>query len=243
MELAGKVALVTGGAVRVGRALALALAGRGARVALHYGESRDAAEETTAAIRELGSDAEPLQADLRDAGDASGLIERAAERFGGVVDILVNSAAVFGQGELAEATEAGWDEQFSINLKAPFFLARAFARHLGEGGSGTIVNIADWRAVRPGPAHIPYTLTKAGIVTLTKSLALALAPHIRVNAIAPGAILSPPGEDESYLDRLAERIPLKRHGGPGDVAQALLYLIEAEFVTGQILFVDGGEHL
>ena len=242
MVLAGKVALVTGGAVRLGKALALALADQGVRVVLHYGESLKAAEETAAAIRATGGVAEPIQADLRDAGEATGLIERAAKRFGRV-DILVNSAAVFGPAELEKATEALWDEQFAVNLKAPFFLVRAFARHVGREGSGAIVNIADWRAVRPGPDHIPYTITKAGVVAMTTSLALALAPRIRVNAVAPGAILSPPGEGEAYLARLAEQIPLKRHGEPADVAEALLYLLRAEFVTGQVLFVDGGEHL
>ncbi len=242
MELAGKVALVTGGAVRLGKALALALAGHGVRVALHYGGSQEAAEETAAAIREMGSEAETFRADLREAGQAVGLIELATARLGRM-DILVNSAAVFGQRDLVDATEAFWDEQFSVNLKAPFFLSRAFALHHGDNGSGAIVNIADWRAARPGPTHVPYTLTKAGIVTMTQSLALALAPRIRVHAIAPGAILPPPGENESYLARLAEGIPLKRHGGPADVAQALLYLLQAEFVTGQVLFIDGGERL
>jgi pteridine reductase len=242
VELAGKVALVTGGAVRIGRALALALAGSGVRVALHYGQSRAAAEETATAIRTTGVDVELLGADLRDAAQTAGLVDRAVARFGRV-DILVNSAGVFGPGDLADATEALWDEEFAINLKAPFFLSRAFAFHVGKERPGEIVNIADWRAVRPDPFHIPYTLTKAGVITMTKSLALALAPNIRVNAIAPGAILPPPGENEEYLVRLAERIPLKRHGGPEEVAQALLYLLKAEFVTGQILFVDGGEHV
>lgn len=242
MELTGKVALVTGGAVRVGRALAQALAGRGVRVALHYGRSQAAAEEAVAAIRAMGGEVEPLEADLRDAAHVAGLMGRAVKRFGRV-DILVNSAAVFGPGELAAATETIWDEQFAVNLKAPFFLSRAFASHVRGERSGAIVNIADWRAVRPGPSHISYTLTKAGIVAMTQGLALALAPNIRVNAIAPGAILPPPGEDEAYLDRLAERIPLKRHGGPEEVARALLYLLEAEFVTGQVMFVEGGERL
>jgi NAD(P)-dependent dehydrogenase (short-subunit alcohol dehydrogenase family) len=242
VELAGKVALVTGGAVRVGRALALALAGRGVRIALHYGESRKGAEETAAIIGKMGVEVELVGADLRETAQVAGLMERAVERFGRV-DILVNSAAIFGPGELADSTEALWDEHFAINLKAPFFLSQAFALHVGTDRPGVIVNIADWRAVRPGAHNIPYTLTKGGIVTLTKSLALALAPNIRVNAVAPGAILPPPGEDEGYLTRLAEHIPLKRHGGPEEVARALLYLIEAEFVTGQILFVDGGERL
>jgi pteridine reductase len=242
VELNNKVALVTGGAVRVGRALVQALAGRGARIALHYGQSRAAAEETAAAIRLMGGEVELLGADLRDAKQAAGLVERTTERFGRI-DILVNSAAIFGTGDLADATEALWDEQFAINLKAPFFISRAFASHLGKEGAGSIVNIADWRSVRPGPTHIPYTLTKAGVVAMTQGLALALAPNIRVNAIAPGAILPPPGESEEYLDRLAEQIPLKRHGGPEDVARALIYLLEAGFVTGQVLFVDGGERL
>lgn len=242
MKLAGKVALVTGGGVRVGRSLALALARNGARVALHYGRSADAAEETAATIRQEGGDAATFPADLRDFSQAEALVGGAAAHFGRL-DILVNSAAVFIPGGLDDTTESHWDEQFTVNLKAPFYLARAFARHVGKERSGQIINIADWRAVSPDPRYLAYSLTKAGIVTLTKSLAVGLAPNIRVNAIAPGAILPPPGQDEGYLEKLGERIPLRRHGSTDDVAAALIYLATAEFVTGQLLFVDGGEHL
>lgn len=242
MELTGKVALVTGGAVRIGKALALALAGRGVKIALHYGRSAEAAEETAAAIRGMGSEAEPLMADLADCGAAVDLISRTHDRFGRL-DILVNSAAIFLPGGIADTNEHDWDQQVAINLKSPFFLAQAFALRHPPGGNGLIVNIADWRAFRPGPDYLAYTLTKAGIVTMTQSLASALAPRIRVNAIAPGAILPPPGKDGAYLERLAEKIPLARSGSPEELAKGLLYLAEADFVTGEVLFIDGGEHL
>ena len=242
MELKGKVALVTGGAVRLGRALAVALGEKGARVALHYGNSTADAGETAALIRRTGADVEIFQADLHDTPQAIRLVERAARHFGRI-DILVNSAAIFQPGDLADTTEENWDAHFGINLKAPFFLCQAFARQLGPEAEGCIVNVADWRGVRPGSHHLAYTLTKAGIVTMTRSLAQALAPRVRVNAIAPGAILPPPGADDVYLERLATHIPLRRSGSPAEVTRALLYLLEAEFVTGEVLFVDGGERL
>ena len=241
-ELEGMVALVTGGAVRIGSALALALARRGAAVAVHYGNSAAAAAETVAAILDSGGRAAAIHSDLRDISRLDGIIERAAEQLGRL-DILVNSAAVYGPADLIETTEPLWNEHFSINLKAPFFLSRAFARHVGSGRPGQIVNIADWRAIRPDPQSIAYSLTKAGIVAMTKGLALALAPNIRVNAIAPGSILPPPGRDEAYLEDVGRRTPLRMHGSTDDLARALLYLVTAKFVTGQVLFVDGGEHL
>ncbi len=242
VKLEGKVALVTGGAVRIGRALALTLAGRGVKVALHYGSSTKAAALTVAAIHDLGGKAEAFQADLRDTARIDGLIEEAAGRFG-PLDILVNSAAIYTPAEFTDTSEALWDEHFSVNLKAPFFLSRAFARHVGTARPAQIVNIADWRAVRPDPRSLAYSLTKAGVVVMTEGLALALAPNIRVNAIAPGAILPPSGRDEAYLARLSEGVPLRRVGSPDEVTSALLYLVTAPYVTGQVLFVDGGAHL
>lgn len=242
MKLDSKVALVTGGAVRLGKALALALAKEGVRVAIHYGRSKSSAEETVTEIKALGSDAIAIQADLHQTGRETDLIDRAAARFG-QVDILVNSAAIFEPGDLADTTEALWNEHFSINLKAPFFLSQAFAAHVGTDRPGHIINIADWRGVRPGPHHLAYTLTKSAIITMTQSLALALAPNIQVNAIAPGAILPPPGQDRDYLERLTEKIPLRRTGTPDDVSRTLIFLLSSDFITGELIFVTGGEHL
>jgi pteridine reductase len=238
----GKVAVITGGAVRMGKALALALAGRGVRVGVHYNSSAGPAQETVAQIKALGSDALAIQADLHQTSQVSAIITRAADHFG-QVDILVNSAAIFEPGDLAETTEARWDNHFAINLKAPFFLSQAFAAHIGKERRGHIVYITDWRATRPGLHYLAYTLTKAALVTMTQSLALALAPNIQVNAIAPGAILPPPGQDQAYLDQLAQGIPARRAGSLAEVAKALLYLLDSDFVTGELIFVTGGEHL
>ena len=242
MNLEGKVALVTGSAVRLGKALAIALARDGARLAIHHSQSTERAEETVAGIKALGGDAFPVQADLSQPGSASGVIEHTVNHFGRL-DILVNSAAIFEPGDLADTTEALWDRHFDINLKAPFFLSQAFAAHVGGERQGHIVNIVDWRAIRPRPHYLAYTLTKAALVTMTQSLALALAPNIRVNAIAPGAILPPPGKGRDYLEQLADTIPLRRSGTPKDVAQALLFLLSSDFITGELIFVTGGEHL
>lgn len=242
MELMSKVAIVTGGARRLGKAMAVALADRGARLVIHYGSSAGQAEETVAQIKAMGSDAIAVQADLHNSNQAPALIQQAADHFG-QLDILVNSAAIFQAGDVFSTTEDNWDRHFNINLKSPFFLSQAFATHVGRGRPGAIVNIADWRATRPGPEFVAYTLTKGGLVTMTQSLALALAPNIRVNAIAPGAILPPPDKDQAYLDRLAATIPAQRVGSPAEVAKALLFLLESDFVTGELVFVTGGEHL
>jgi len=242
MELDGRVAVVTGGAIRVGKALALALAEEGVRVAVHYNASAGPAEETVAQIKAAGSQAAAIQADLAQASQAATIIERAVEHFG-QVDILVNSAAIFVRANLARTTEALWDQQFAINLKSPFFLSQAFAAHVGKDRPGHIVNIADWRAVRPDADYLAYNLTKAGIVALTQGMALDLAPNIQVNAIAPGAILPPPGKGEQYFAQLAETIPARRVGSPGEIAKAMIFLLKSDFVTGEMIFVTGGEHL
>ena len=242
MQLDGKVAIVTGGAVRLGKALALALAKQGVRLVIHYGSSAGPAQETVAEIKAMGSDALVIQADLSQSGQAPSIVEHAAAHFG-QADILVNSAAIFGPGNWDDTTEANWDRHFAINLKSPFFLSQAFAAHVGPERAGHIINIADWRGVRPGPDHVAYTLTKAALIAMTKSLALALAPNIQVNAIAPGMILPPPGEDPSYLERKAGKIPAQRVGSPEETAKALIFLLHSDFVTGDLIFVTGGEHL
>ena len=155
----------------------------------------------------------------------------------------MNSAAIFEPGNWDDTTEANWDRHFAINLKSPFFLSQAFAAQVGRERAGHIVNIADWRGVRPGPDHVAYTLTKAAVIAMTKSMALALAPNIQVNAIAPGLILPPPGQDQSYLERKADQIPVQRVGSPKEIANTLIYLLRSDFVTGDLIFVTGGEHL
>lgn len=242
MELPGKVAIVTGGAVRLGKALSLSLAGEGVRVAVHYNASAGPAQQTVAEIREMGGLAAEIQGDLSRFGETSSLLARTAELLG-AVDILVNSAAIFEPADLAHTTEVLWDRQFAINLKAPFFLSQAFASHIGPDRQGHIVNIADWRGLKPDTGYLAYSLTKAGIMTMTQGLALALAPNIQVNAIAPGAILPPPGRDQAYLDQLAEEIPVGRVGSPSEIAKTLIYLLKSDFVTGQTVFVTGGQHL
>lgn len=242
MELRNKVALVTGGAVRLGRALTLALVAEGARVIIHYGRSSSAADELRAEVTARGAEATAMQADVQQPSAVLALIERAVAHFG-AIDVLINNAAIFEPGNWDDTTEENWDRHFAINLKAPFFLSQAFAKQLSHGRRGHIVNIADWRGERPGTDHVAYTLTKAGIIALTKSLALALAPDIQVNAISPGLILPPPGRDQSYLDSKAAHIPAQRTGSPEEIARAMLFLLHSDFVTGEVLHVTGGEQL
>ncbi|MBN1134959.1 MAG: SDR family oxidoreductase [Anaerolineae bacterium] len=242
MELDGKVAIVTGGAVRLGRTLALALAEQGVRVGVHYGSSASHARTAVEAIKAMGSNAVAIQADLSQPGGAQSVVERAAAHLG-QVDILVNSAAIFEPGNWDDTTEASWDRHFAINLKSPFFLSQAFAAQLGRQRAGHIVNIADWRGARPGPDYVAYTLTKAAVIAMTRSLALALAPNIQVNAIAPGLILPPPGQDQAYLESKANQVPARRVGSPQEIANAMIFLLRSDFVTGDLIFVTGGEHL
>jgi pteridine reductase len=242
MEIDGKVAIVTGGAVRLGKALTLALAEQGARLVIHYRSSVGPAQATVRQIEALGGEALAVQADLSQSGQAASIVERAAAHFG-QVDILVNSAAIFEPGNWDDTTQANWDLHFAINLRSPFFLSQAFAAHVGRERAGHVVNIADWRGVRPGTDHVAYTLTKAALVAMTQILAQALAPNIQVNAIAPGMILPPPGKDQADLERWARRIPAQRIGSPEEIARALIFLLRSDFVTGELIFVTGGQHL
>ncbi len=242
MELAGKVALVTGAGVRIGRAIALGLAAEGVRVIVHYHSSSAQAQSVVDEIQALGSEALAVQADLRETARLAPLVEAGLARFGHL-DILVNSAAIFERGTILSTDQENWARHMDINLKAPFFLCQAFARNLQPGQRGHIVNIADWRAERPGTQYMAYTLAKSALVALTRSLALALGPDVQVNALAPGAILPPPDDADRYFERLAERLPLKRTGSPDEIVAAVLYLLRSDFVTGELLHVTGGEHL
>ena len=243
MNLQGKVAVVTGGAIRVGRAITLALAEAGCHVFIIYGRSAESAEETRALVEELGVKARIFPANLADAQATETVMPTAREWFG-QVDVLVNSAAIFRDGALDDTTLDIWDLQFDVNLRAPYLLSQAFARQVPGDGQGAIVNISDARVFRPAADHFAYRLTKSGLLTMTEILAHDLAPRIRVNALALGAILPPPGQDESYLEKLAQdRVPLKRPGNANIVAQNVVHLLEQDFLTGVIIKVDGGEFL
>lgn len=243
MELQGKRAIVTGGAVRLGRAIALALADAGVDIGLHHFHSRDAADQTCAEIRARGTRVVSIQADLTDAvKSAQHIVAETTAAFGGI-DILINSAAVFEAETLQALTSDGWQRTLSINLQAPTFLCQEFSAQLSSDQPGQIVNIVDWRAARTDPGHLAYTLSKSGLIALTRNLAVGLAPQIQVNAVAPGAILPPPGEDERYLHNLAKNIPLQRAGSPADVTNAVLYLLRSDFVTGEVLYVAGGQEI
>ncbi|WP_339727857.1 SDR family oxidoreductase [uncultured Gimesia sp.] len=241
LNLEGKVAVITGAAVRIGRSMALALAEAGCDICIHYHTSKQDAEQTCAEIEQRGRKSVAVSADLSaPLQAASEIIDAVVAEFG-KVDILINSASVFENKNLLTSTEHDWDSHLDINLKAPFFLCQQFAEAFQPGQTGQIVNIVDWRALRAGVGHLPYRITKAGLVTLTECLSLELAPAIQVNAIAPGAILPPPGQDASYLEKRAEHVPLKRAGNPQDICDALLYLLRSDFVTGEVLTVSGGE--
>jgi pteridine reductase len=242
MILKGKVAIVTGGAVRLGKAMALALAERGTRLVVHYNASAGSAREVVRQIEALGSEAIAVQADLSRPSRAPSVVERAVAHYG-QADILINSAAIFEPGEWDDTTEENWDRHFDINLKSPFFLIQAFARQVGGERPAHVVNIADWRGVRPGTDHVAYTLTKAALIALTQSMALALAPNVQVNAIAPGMILPPPGRDQAYLERWASKIPARRIGSPAEIVKAMFFLLDSDFVSGELIYVTGGEHL
>lgn len=250
MELRGKTAIVTGGAVRLGRALALGLADEGVHIALHYHHSQSRAEQTAKEIEGRGVSVKLIRANFEAPEAAAREVMEAATASLNEVDILINSAAIFEAGTLSETSSEFWDRHFAINLKTPFFLSKEFAAHVRsmtpvETRRGHILNILDWRATHPaaGTSHLAYTIAKSGLAALTEALAVELGPQIQVNGIAPGAILSPPGAGESELQKLAVNNPLRRVGSPGEIVRAALYLLRSEFTTGEILHVDGGERL
>jgi pteridine reductase len=241
METRDKVALVTGGAHRVGKSIALALAAEGAHVVISYLTSDVEAGRTAHEIEAFGVQSLAMHADQRDMAHIDALFAAIRDRFGRL-DILVNSAALMERKPIFDIKPEDWDRVLDTNLRGPFFISQAAVR-LMHDSEGCIVNIADSSAVRPWPSYIAHTVSKAGLVALTQALAVALAPAIRVNAVAPGAVLKPQGwSDEQWL-KLAQRIPLGRPGTPEDVAQAVLYLIHSDFITGQLLVLDGGREL
>jgi NAD(P)-dependent dehydrogenase (short-subunit alcohol dehydrogenase family) len=241
-ETIGRVALVTGGARRIGAAIVRALAARGHAVIIHCHAARDDAEALAAAIRADGGRAAVVAADLADPAAVAGLIGRAAEAFGPLT-LLVNNASVFLADTLHTIDVPTWNRQFSVNIRAPSVLAKDFAAQVPAGAPASIVNIVDQRVAKLTPQFYSYTLSKAALAAATVTMAQTLAPAIRVNGVSPGPVLPNPHEGGNGFDREAAGIPLGRAVAPAEIAAAVAYLAEATSVTGQILAVDGGQQI
>lgn len=241
MVLKGKAVLVTGAAKRVGRTIALALAGRGARVAVHYRESKAEAEATAAEIGRLGGESMTVRAELTNESEVAAMVEAVAGRFGSL-DVLVNNASVFFRTPFESVTADDWDRTIDPNLKAVFLCSVHAGRLMqGQEGGGAIVSIADWAGFRPYTGYLPYCISKAGVIAMTQGLARTLAPTVRVNAVAPGPVLVPSDLPDAEAREILEKTPMKRHGSPEDVAAAVVFLVEgSDYVTGAVLPVDGG---
>jgi NAD(P)-dependent dehydrogenase (short-subunit alcohol dehydrogenase family) len=245
-------ALVTGAGARLGRAMAVCLAGRGHDVAVHYASSADGADETVRLCQAEGVRAVALQADLLDMAATETLVARAVEALGGPLSVLVNNASVFEYDTLATATPESWDRHLNSNLRAPVFLTQAFAAQAPEAGTDAngepvaralVVNMVDQRVQKLTPEFMTYTLAKMGLWAFTRTAAQALAPAIRVNAIGPGPTLIGARQTEAHFARQRANTVLGRGANPADVTGALAYFLDADAVTGQMLAVDGGQHL
>lgn len=241
MKIDGRRALVTGAGHRVGQAIAVALGGRGMRVAVHYNSHADGARATLRSIELAGGSGAVFDGDLTAPEGAERLVKDVAESFGGL-DVVVNSAAVMIRTPFGEITAAQWDDIMALNLRAPFLLAQAAAPHLRRA-HGVIVNIADLAAFETWPAYIPHGLSKAGVVYMTKALARILAPDVRVAGIAPGTVLLPDGWTAADEERLRRTTPLQRSGSPADVTSTVLFILDSDYLTGETIIVDGGRHV
>jgi NAD(P)-dependent dehydrogenase (short-subunit alcohol dehydrogenase family) len=238
MGLKGQVALITGAGRRIGRAIALRLGAEGAHIIVHYRSSRSEAEGVAAEIIRNGGEATCMQAELTSVGEIDGLFTKIGGRFGRL-DILVNNAAIFSPTPLGQTQEAQWDAILDTNLKAQFFCAQGAAPLLKQSGRGRIINFASLGGLQAWPTYAAYCASKAGVIMLTRCLARALAPGVTVNAIAPGTI-SFPEDAPDIAERAIRSAPLQRTGSVEDIIKAVVYLLGAEFVTGQVLVVDGG---
>jgi pteridine reductase len=239
-SLRGKTAVVTGAARRIGRAVSIALGEAGANVVIHDHQSlRGECENLCDEMDHLGVKTWIVTADFQDPSDSASLIDRAL-KVAGNLEMLVNSAAIFEGDTLRDADFKNLMNHMQINAWSPLILIREFSRLVGRG---KIINLLDTRISGYDWKHVSYILSKHALHILTKMTALEFAPGITVNAVAPGLILPPPGKDVAYLDELAATVPLKRHGGTGDIVDAVLFLLRSDFITGQVIYVDGGRHL
>lgn len=238
-SLQGQTALVTGAAKRLGRQTALALAEEGVHVVVHYRHSEEEAREVCRELARRGVHSWALQADLENREESETLIARACEQ-AGPLDILVNSASLFPPHTLENVTFEAVMQNLAVNAWAPFVLSRAFAQ---QSRPGKIINLLDARLTSYDWSHVAYFWSKQVLAVLTRMTALEYAPLVTVNAVAPGLILPPPGEDGRFLKRMAEKVPLKRQGRAEDIAAAILFLLRSDFITGQVIYVDGGQHL
>jgi NAD(P)-dependent dehydrogenase (short-subunit alcohol dehydrogenase family) len=240
LPLKNKLVLITGAARRIGRALAHACAKAGADVFIHYGHSKNDAIETQEQVKSMGRHAWIMAADLSQPDEISNLILQVSKI--GSLYALVNNAAVFEALSMQETDLVKWEQHLAVNLTAPFLLSRGFAGQLEKDGGGRIVNILDWRALRPGADHFPYTVSKAGLAAMTKSLAIALAPNITVNGLALGAILPP--IDRPANSDIIKNVPAASWGKLQEIEEALVFLLTGPtYITGEIIHIDGGRHL
>jgi pteridine reductase len=239
LDIRDRIALVTGGAHRVGRSIALALAREGAHVALTYHASADEAQQTVAEIEACGVGGLAVHCGQSDPARVAAVFDAIQAQWDRL-DVLVNSAAIMQQKPFLDITLQDWNTTIGINLTGPFLFSQHAGRMMLAQGGGVIINIADEAGLTPWPRYVHHSVSKAGVIMLTRAAALALAPTVRVNAIAPGPVLKPEGWTDEQWDKLRPATPLDRLGSPQDVTEAVLYLIRAEFVTGHVLVVDGG---
>lgn len=239
MDIKSSVILVTGGAHRVGKALAMAMAHEGALVAFTYNASEEAARQTQAEIEALGTEALALHCDQTDLKQIQETVDATIQRFGRI-NGLINSASIMQEVAFLNTTLEDWDLTMNINARGPFFFMQTVGRQMLKHGGGSIINIIDESAVRPGSENIHHGASKTALWMLTRAAALQLAPLIRVNAVLPGAVLKAPHGDEARWQAIADITPLRKLGSPEDVARACIYLMKEEFITGQSIVVDGG---
>ena len=237
-----KTVLVTGAAKRLGRAIALDLAANGWNVAIHYHGSEEDAESATQAARAFGADAMALKCDLSREADTATLVSRAVKELGPLT-ALINSASLFENDDWQSATRHSWDAHIETNLRAPLLLSQEFARQLPAEAEGAIVNLLDERVWNLTPYFVSYTVSKAGLWALTQTMALAFAPRIRVNGVGPGPTLPSPRQSSEQFRRQCESMPLKRGTSPEEIAAAVRFILAAPAMTGQMIALDGGQHL